>query len=197
MTLSKPRQPYTSRPGLLLSTSQLSSHSSPAATRDPTISRLTVRSDRILDVNRQCIALFARACSDGTLDARTRADAENQLGRFKIWAGTIGIFAARRVSADARLRDDEDVKEMMIDLLLRLKRAIDAFLKPVLVEEDNDDRASETTDSSHDSEGSLGLSIGGESSVTTVESRIPTHHVASLQDIDSTISRLYRPSAVI
>lgn len=161
------------------------------------MNRLTVRSDRILDVTRQCVALFGRACSDDTLDARTRADTENQLGRFKIWAGTIGVFAAGRASTDARLRNDEDVKEMMIDILLRLRRAIDAFLKPVLVEEDNDDQGSETTDSSDDSEGSLVLSIGGESSVTTVESKIPTQHVASLQDIDSTISRLYRLSAVI
>lgn len=192
-TLSKPRRSQTGRLDLLPSTSQPSSI---PATGNPT-SRTTVRSDRILDVTRQCVALFGRACSDRTLDASTRADIENQLGRFKIWAGTIGVFAAGKASTDARLRDDEDVKDMMIDLLLRLRRAIDAFLKPVLIEEDNDDQASGPTDSSDESEASLVLSIGGESSATTVESIIPSHYVASLRDIDSTISRLYRLSAVI
>ncbi|KAL8750456.1 MAG: hypothetical protein Q9184_006419 [Pyrenodesmia sp. 2 TL-2023] len=229
MTSSKPRQPCTSRLRPLPSTSQLSGLSSPAVTGDLTISRITVRSNRILDVTRQCVALVGRACWDDTLDARTRADTENQRGRFKIWAGTIGVFGAGRASTDARLRDDEDVKEVMIDLLLRLKGAIQlrvkslrgnaknrvphhlfavtsrfylnttqcAFLKPVLVEGDNDDRVSGTTEAFDGSEASLVLSIGGESSVTTVESKIPTHRVASLRDIGSTISRLYRLSAVI
>ncbi|KAL8898097.1 MAG: hypothetical protein Q9207_006873 [Kuettlingeria erythrocarpa] len=191
--LSKPRESQTSQLVLLPSTGQASII--PAIRNPP--SRTTVRSDRILDVTRQCVALFGRACSDGTLDASTRADIDNQLGRFKIWAGTIGVFAAGKASTDARLRDDADVKDMMIDLLLRLRRAIDAFLKPVLIEEDNDEQASEPTDSSDESEASLVLSIGGESSATTVESRIPSHHAATLRDIDSTISRLYRLSAII
>lgn len=155
------------------------------------------RPDRVLDVTRQCIALFGRVRSDRTLDAQTKADVENQVGRFKIWAGTIGVFASGRASTDARLRNDEDVKELMIDLLLRLRRAIDAFLKPVILEEIDDDQGSEPADSSDESEASLVLSIGGESSLTSEESKIPSHHLTSLQDLDSTISRLYRLSAII
>ncbi|KAL8703693.1 MAG: hypothetical protein Q9201_003127 [Fulgogasparrea decipioides] len=162
-----------------------------------TISRKNVRPDRVLDVTRQCFALFGRAYADCTVDARTKTDVENQLGRFKIWAGSIGVFAAGKASTDFRLRNDESVKEVLIEILIRLRRAIDGFLKPVVVEETEDDQTSGSADSSEDSEGSLVLSIGGESSATTVESEIPSHHITVLQDIDSIISKLYRFSAII
>ncbi|KAL9000162.1 MAG: hypothetical protein Q9188_005728 [Gyalolechia gomerana] len=156
--------------------------------------------DRVIDVTRQCVALFGRACSDRTVDARTKADVENHLGRFKIWVGSIGVFAAGKASTDYRLRNDEDVKELLIDLLIRLRRAVDRFLKPVIDEETDNDQPSESAESSDDSEASLVLSIGGESgksSVNTVESKFPSHQVTSLQEIDNIISKLYRFSAII
>ncbi|KAL8732799.1 MAG: hypothetical protein Q9181_003826 [Wetmoreana brouardii] len=152
----------------------------------PTLSRKNVRPDRVLDVTGQFFALFGHACADRTVDARTKTDFENQLGRFKIWAGSIGVFAAGKASTDFRLRNDESFKQ-----------AIDGFSTPVIVEETKDDQTSESADSSEGSEGSLVLSIGGESSATTVESEIPSHHVPLLQDIDSIISKLYRFSAII
>ncbi|KAL9034094.1 MAG: hypothetical protein Q9214_007205, partial [Letrouitia sp. 1 TL-2023] len=138
-----------------------------------TLGRKNLRPDRVLDITRQCVTLFGRTYADHTVDARTRADVENQLGRLKIWAGSIGVFAAGKASTDFRLRNDEDVKELLIDILFRLKRAINGFLIPVIDEETEDDQMTESADSSDDSENSLVLSIGGESSATTVESKIP------------------------
>ncbi|KAL9600267.1 MAG: hypothetical protein Q9219_003312 [cf. Caloplaca sp. 3 TL-2023] len=157
------------------------------------------RPARVLDVTRQCVTLFGRIYADQTIDPRTKADVENQLGRFKIWAGSIGVFATGKASTDFRLRNDEDVKELLIDLLIRLRRAIDGFLKPFIQEEIEDDRPPEAAaaDSDDDSEDSLVLSIGDESNATTVESKIPSHQVTSLQDIDGIISKLYRFSAII
>ncbi len=162
-----------------------------------TIGRPTNRPDQVLDVSRQCVALFARSYNDRTLSTRAEEDIQNQLGRFKIWAGTIGVFASGKASADSRLRNDEDVKEIMIDMLLRLRRAIDALLKPVIMEESSEEPPSDGEGSSDDSEESLILSIGGESDTTSMESKILDHHNAALQDIDNVISKLYRLSALI
>ncbi|KAL8658449.1 MAG: hypothetical protein Q9226_000981 [Calogaya cf. arnoldii] len=162
-----------------------------------TIGRPASRPDQVLDMSRQCIALFGRSCNDRMLSTRAKEDIQNQLGRFKIWAGTIGVFAAGKASADARLRNDEDVKEILIDLLLRLRRAIDALLKPVILEEPNEELTSDEEDSSDDSGESLILSIGDESDTTSVQSKILDHHNAVLRDIDNVISRLYRLSALI
>ncbi|KAL8707449.1 MAG: hypothetical protein Q9220_007537 [cf. Caloplaca sp. 1 TL-2023] len=150
----------------------------------------------VLDITRQCIALFARVRFNQTLDVRFKADIGDQVGRFKIWAGTIGVFASGRASTDSRLAQDEDVKEIMIDLLYRLRRAIDSVLKPVIIEETPDDQAS-SDDSSDESEASLILSIGDDSSVTSEESKAEGHNTIALQDIDNTISRLYRLSSII
>lgn len=159
--------------------------------------RKNARPDRVVDATRQCVALFGRVRTDDKIDVRTKADIENQLGRFKIWAGSIGVFAARKASTDFRLRDDEDVKELLIDLIVRLRRAVFVLLNPVIREETEDDSVSDGAESSEDSEASLVLSIGGESSASTVESKIPSHHTASLEEINNLISKLYRFSAII
>ena len=159
--------------------------------------RNATRPSRVLDVTRQCVALFLRACSDRTLDLQAKTDVENQRGRFKIWAGTIGLFAAGKASTDARLKNDEDVKEIMIDMLLRLRKAIDDFLRPMIVEESEDEDRPQSSGSSSDSEPSLVLSIGHEFGVATTEDKTPSYQIASLQEIDGVISRLYRLSAIL
>ena len=174
----------------LLSTSALGGSTS--------VTRNVARPDAVADSTRQCIAFFGRACSDRTVSIQAKTELENQLGRFKIWAGTIGVFAAGKASTDARLKNDEDVKEIMIDSLLRLRKALGEFLTPMIVEEfENNDGLSESSDSSGDSETSLILSIGDESSTSTIEDKTSSHQTLSLQEIDGVISRLYRLSAII
>lgn len=107
------------------------------------------------------------------------------------------MFAAGSASTDARLKNDEDVKDIMIDMLLRLRKATDGFLRPVIAEECEDEDAPDSPDSSDDSEASLVLSIGDGSNAATVENETRNHYVASLQEIDGVISRLYRLSAII
>ena len=164
---------------------------------NPSTGRKPARPDRVVDITRQCFALFGRARSNCTHDAQTDTDVENQLGRFKIWAGTIGVFAAGNASTDARLKNDEDVKEIMIDMLFRLRKAIDGFLKATIVEESEDDDTSEQLESSDDSEASLILSIGDDSDAANPEEKISNHPISSLQEIDGVISRLYQLSAII
>ena len=96
-----------------------------------------------------------------------------------------------------RLRKDEDVKEIMMNMLLRLKRAIVGFVNPAIIEEPEESEESVQTGSSDGSEMSLVLSIGDECEVSAVPNRNPNHQAAALQEIDGIISKLYRLSATI
>ena len=82
-------------------------------------------------------------------------------------------------------------------MLSRLWKAIDKFLKPALVEESDDASISETSTSSADSAASLVLSIEDDSVTGTAEESTPVYQIASLQEINGVISKLYRLSAII
>lgn len=156
----------------------------------------------VVHITRQCTALFARGLSNQTLDSRLRIDLENQLGRFKIWVGNIGVFAAGNASLDARLRDDLDIKEIMIQMLTRLWKLIDQLINPPLSEaEDEDNSDSSQSTSSSSTSPSLDVSLGGTSETGDFDEPLAqqTHQSSQklLQDIDSIITRLYRLSTII
>lgn len=50
---------------------------------------------------------------------------ENSLGRFKIWAGSIGLFALGRSGIDFRFRHDEVAREVITTMLEKLKRRLE------------------------------------------------------------------------
>ena len=158
-------------------------------------------SKSVLSIARQCAALFGRALSSQSLGKQTRIDLENQLGRFKIWAGNIGVFAARSASLDYRLRNDEDVKEIMVQMLTRLWRTIEQLVNPPLVEmQTAEDSESNQSDSSSSSS-SLVVSLDADSEASSstrppgqLEDYSPDRQI---QTVDSIITRLYRLSAII
>jgi hypothetical protein len=49
---------------------------------------------------------------------------EDQLARFNIWAGSIGVFAEAHASLDYRVRNSPKVNAMMMRLLQALKRKL-------------------------------------------------------------------------
>jgi hypothetical protein len=51
--------------------------------------------------------------------------ADDQLARFRMWAGNIGVFAEGHASLDYRLRDLEDVQKLMSGFLFTLKDLIE------------------------------------------------------------------------
>ena len=50
--------------------------------------------------------------------------AEDQLGRFRIWAKNIGVFAEGHASLDYRLRDSAEVRLLMVDQLETLQNSV-------------------------------------------------------------------------
>ena len=159
-------------------------------------------SKSVLVTARQCAALFRRALSGQSLGEKTRIDLENQLGRFKIWAGNIGVFAAGNASIDFRLRNDQDVKEVIVQMLLRLWRTIDQLINPPLVEmETLEDGESNQSSSSGSSSSSLIVSLDADSEASSIDQSPAKSEDYSpnrqLRTMDSVITCLYRLSAII
>jgi len=74
----------------------------------------------ILDYARTCMILFDTLLSslNGTSrpdpDAELSAQADDQSGRFSIWAGNIGVFATANASLDYRVRDISVCRKLWI-----------------------------------------------------------------------------------
>lgn len=49
----------------------------------------------------------------------------NQQDRFKIWVGSLGVLAGGRTSADSRLKDYPDIKDVIMSLLHQLSASLD------------------------------------------------------------------------
>ena len=168
------------------------------------MSSVVQSSKSVLIIARQCAALFGRALSSQSLGKKTKTDLENQLGRFKIWAGNIGVFAAGNASIDFRLRNDQDVKEVMVQMLTRLWRTIDQLINPPLVEmetsEDGESNQSSSSGSSSSSS-SLVVSLDADSEASSMDRSLAQagdyHPDRQVQTMDSIITRLYRLSTII
>lgn len=164
-----------------------------------------VESISVLRVARLCAVLFGRCFSSVNLTSAVKEELLNEQGRLKIWAGNIGIFATGTASADYRLRDDPDIKEVMVSMLDRLRSTLQRILelhKVVESTEDGEegaigDEGSEESTSS--SEASLVLDIDEEGDNNVIET--PRSGDAAIQDsietCRTTITNLYRLSAAI
>lgn len=131
-------------------------------------------------------------------NAAKRGRLRNERHRFAIWAGNLGVFANGRAAADYRLRNESNVIYVLVMLLKRLERKIrdlDAPAKETVddMEEDAADSGSSPISSSTES-----TSVSSNDAVSHASSSSARDLVATrLRDIASTITRLYRWSAVI
>ncbi|RYP73216.1 hypothetical protein DL769_004275 [Monosporascus sp. CRB-8-3] len=138
---------------------------------------------------------------NATIDNRNvRIVAIPSLCRFKIWAGNLGIFAPGNASADHRLRDDQDVKEVIIQMLDRLRQRLKQAIDPPILEEDEDHQ--ENDDDSEGSESSMAISLDRDSEAdanTKAEERSDSGDISgrALADVDDILTRLYTLSAII
>ena len=59
----------------------------------------------------------------GGVDRREsrQASVEDQLARFNIWAGNIGVFAEGHASLDYRVRDNDDLRDLILSFFDALK----------------------------------------------------------------------------
>jgi len=108
----------------------------------------------------QCIkSLDTKAA---TINPRLRLELENPLVRFKVWAGNIRVFAPGNASLNFRLRDDDDVSDVLQVLLRRLRELVETALRPPIEEENEADDGAETLEplsDASDSSSSLSFDV--------------------------------------
>jgi len=71
-----------------------------------------------------CNALEARYTDSESRDSSTSTALEDELGRFRLWAGNIGALKTGRASLDYRLRDAEYLSQNAKSLLGGLKKSL-------------------------------------------------------------------------
>ena len=159
-------------------------------------------SESILEVARNVATVFARGRAKH-VEHYLKSELENELGRFKIWAGNLGVFAPGNASADYRLREDSDIRGVIIQMLDRLRQNIKQAIDPPIPEEPDEhdeDGASKNTDSSSESSTSISLDEDSDADAEieieqdSDSNDIPKKALSEIKDI---ITRLYRLSAIV
>ncbi|RAK81851.1 uncharacterized protein BO72DRAFT_420696 [Aspergillus fijiensis CBS 313.89] len=98
---------------------------------------IAATADRCLNLFQQCLQQSASISSlEMTL-------VEDQLARFSLWAANIGVFAGGRASLDHRLREAQEVHEVIIGLLETLEDQVEAW-SHMLCESDSRSQISDT-----------------------------------------------------
>lgn len=100
---------------------------------------LPVPNQDVSDVVRGCGQILTAALEDRTQNPKLRVDFENILVRLRIWAGNGGVFAPDTASLTYRLRDDPELLEVLLSILMKLKHDLDMAVHPPLLEETEDE----------------------------------------------------------
>lgn len=161
----------------------------------------------IVEAARLCAKFFVKLqLAANLLAPLSQSEFEDQLGRFKIWAGNLGVFAADTASADFRLKDDQDVKDVIISMLTRLTRELEwlhgqtSLPYDLLEPEEHKDKpeSSELPGSSASSSSSWKLSATSDTGSHPERARPdPQRRFGGLIEIVVIIDRLYRLSATV
>ena len=163
--------------------------------------------DGVLHIRRsteECLLAFKRCAESPALSDKASGELQSQLGRLKIWAGSIGVFANGKASADHRLHEDEDVRDIMLGMLDRVRSELKKITTlPTLVEDEEDEEQGDELDiadeghaSNASSESSLALSLS-DASETASQRSITAQFEAQIKVIEETLTRLYRLTAII
>lgn len=85
--------------------------------------------ETIREISRQCLSLFTKKIENGAVleeqDASPQGNLIDELGRFRLWASNIGVFAQVHASLDFRLRELPDVIELFLTQLHNIRDRLD------------------------------------------------------------------------
>lgn len=161
----------------------------------------------ILEATRHCVQAILRYLAKSK-DRKTSTRLENELGRVKIWAGNIGVFADGNASTDHRLRNDPDIKLAIVQMLMRVVKELETSMEPSTVkpsqptisQSSHQSATSESLPSSRSP--SPSLVISSESDMESVlmpedKSARPPSGDSHIQVVEEIVGRLYRLASVI
>ncbi|KAB8360777.1 hypothetical protein FH972_024511 [Carpinus fangiana] len=146
----------------------------------------------ILNASRKCARAFAQSLSMLSAESRQFVLLENERGRFAIWAGNLGVFADANASADYRLREEKNTRDILCMLLRRLDKEVLVFPLTAL-DSASVSRQSGSSSPTEDSSNSDSSASTASSDLSTEDLRAPKN----LKAIRNIVTKLYRLSAVI
>lgn len=153
----------------------------------------------ISDTARQCAKAFS-GLFPSALSGPTTPDNDilkDQLARFKIWAGILGVFAGGHSSADYRLRDDPDIKDIIIKLLQRLADNLESTPLQDASSQGPSEPEGKDDEDNYSSDSSLGLSEDVDLQDEEDEAPTETPLPQNIKVIDETITHLYKITSII
>lgn len=81
----------------------------------------------IADAAGQCLTRFQKCLQQSALiSSQETALVEDQLARFSLWTASIGVFVGGRASLDHRLREAQEVHDVITGLLETLEDQVEA-----------------------------------------------------------------------
>lgn len=150
----------------------------------------------------ECVRILTPTQTDKTLSSNLRQELADILVRLKIWAGNVGVFAPDNASVDYRLRDDEDLVEVVFSMMRKLKQSLYRAVHPPLLEESEDEGEEENEEAVTDpvSSGSSSASLDSDSSAEESDSGNDLEGLGPsaifIAEANNVINRLYRLAAV-
>jgi hypothetical protein len=166
--------------------------------------QIGVTEETIVNIARRCVQAFIQKELEEFATEEARDDFSDQLGRFKLFAGNVGIFAPGLASADYRLRDDKYLRDVIISILKQLAIEVKG-LKPGILELVSDDHSkagqrslSNPNHSDIDSSTSSSTDSSSETdSRSGMEESIYKNKGSTIGEIRDLIDRLYSLSAIM
>lgn len=116
----------------MLSPSNVLGSSDPERAKSLACSTIAERAEECRDLLIESADLMHGYNDGGTHWAKLR----DLSGRFNIWASNMGVFAALHASLDYRLRDLEDMKELILEHLENMVDGLARCKNPVLQRRD-------------------------------------------------------------
>ncbi|MCJ1471355.1 hypothetical protein MMC07_010003, partial [Pseudocyphellaria aurata] len=156
----------------------------------------------IVESARLCAQSFVQIQSTPSRDRWSQREFEDQLDRFKIWTGSLGVFAADTASLDFRLKDDQDIKDVLIHMITSLREQVEQLARPsplpTVLEEENEIEPKSSGSSVSSTASSWKLSSDSDSAKNIGNVPPDLHRRSSgLSQITDIVNRLYRLSTVI
>ncbi|KAH9214083.1 hypothetical protein DL95DRAFT_504376 [Leptodontidium sp. 2 PMI_412] len=144
-----------------------------------------------------CVQAFERCLVDESSAEHEAGWMEDQMVRFNIWASNLGALARGHASADSRLRDGDEVRSLILQLLKAICRNL--TFTPEGGSKDMHDGGSASSDEDHSptlSTASFTFSSESSSDDRYVSS-LPAPIIEARREVEEAISRLNRLSTSI
>ncbi|CZR60318.1 uncharacterized protein PAC_10214 [Phialocephala subalpina] len=160
---------------------------------DPTIEDMTIAGHAAA-----CVRAFDQCLSRDVMPSHDNGWTEDQLAGFNIWVTNLGVFAHGHASVDHRLRDCEDIRNLMLQLLDALRENLLYTMKNGTYEHGSSGDESEASEDHSPTSSTSSFTFSSISSSKDADDEtIPAIILEARTEVQDAISRLNRLSTSI